>query len=109
MLADAGVLTPVFGSFDEAEEARVVRIDSASVYAAAVDLMQDAEVDGLFLSCTNLRTLDVIKPLEEVLGLPVLSSNLVMGWHLASLAGVEVGPCATGGAGHGTLFGAATS
>ncbi len=104
VLADAGVHTPVFGSFDEAEEACVVRIDSASVYAAAVDLMQDADVDGLFLSCTNLRTLAVIKPLEQVLGLPVLSSNLVMGWHLARLAGVDVVPSAKDEAWRGTLF-----
>lgn len=104
VLADAGVHTPVFGSFDEAEEARVVRIDSDSIYAAAVDLMQDSGLDGLFLSCTNLRTLDVIKPLEEVLDVPVLSSNLVMGWHLAALAGVDIDPGAADEPWHGRLF-----
>ncbi|WP_050929889.1 maleate cis-trans isomerase family protein [Aestuariivita boseongensis] len=87
VLAEAGVDTPVFGSFHEAEEARVVRIDRASIEAAARDLMRDAQVDGLFLSCTNLRTLDAIKPLEDALGVPVLSSNLVIGWHMAGLAG----------------------
>lgn len=104
VLADAGVDTPVFGSFNEAEEARVVRIDSASVYAAAVDLMRDADVDGLFLSCTNLRTLDVIKPLEKVLGVPVLSSNLVMGWHMAGLAGADLAPSTPGDTWRGRLF-----
>jgi maleate isomerase len=44
-------------------------------------------VDGLFLSCTNLRTLDVIAPLEEKLKMPVLSSNLVLAWHLSQIAG----------------------
>jgi len=38
--------------------------------------------DAAIISCTNLRTLDVIEPLEKVLGAPVVSSNQ------ASLSGV---------------------
>jgi maleate isomerase len=87
VLRDAGVQTPVFGSFAEAEEAKVVRIDQQSIIDAAVDLCQQGDVDGLFLSCTNLRTLDVIAPLEEKLKMPVLSSNLVLAWHLSQIAG----------------------
>ena len=90
-LATGGVQTPVFGSFDEAAEARVVRIDATSVTAAARDLVKGADVDALFLSCTNLRTFDVIAPLEAELKLPVLSSNLVLGWHMAMLAGLNLG------------------
>lgn len=77
-----GIDTPVFGSFAEPNEAKVVTIDGPSIIAAATELMRGADVDALFLSCTNLRTLDVIAPLEQALGLPVLSSNLVLGWHL---------------------------
>lgn len=87
-LAAAGIATPVFGSFDVAEEARVARIDRASILQAAGALAAGAEVDALFLSCTNLRTLDVIGLLEAQLGLPVLSSNLVLAWHLLQLAGI---------------------
>ena len=46
-------------------------------------------MDGLFLSCPNLRTLDVIEPLEEVLGKPVLGSNQVLAWHLLQAAGLS--------------------
>ena len=88
VLADADVQTPVFGSFAEEVEEKVVRIDGPSIINAARDLCADAQVDGLFLSCTNLRTLDVIAPLEAELDIPVLSSNLVLGWHMAQLAGV---------------------
>lgn len=88
-LAGEGVETPVFGSFDEAEEARVARIDTASVMSAARDLAAGADVDALFISCTNLRTLDVIAPLEAELDLPVLSSNLVLGWQMRHLAGLR--------------------
>jgi len=89
VLADADVQTPVFGSFAEEVEEKVVRIDGASIINAARDLCADARVDGLFLSCTNLRTLDVIVPLEAELDIPVLSSNLVLGWHMAQLAGIS--------------------
>jgi len=87
VLDEAGVATPVFGTFDEAEEAKVVRINGASIKAAARDLVAGQDVQGLFLSCTNLRTLDIIKPLEAELGLPVLSSNLVLAWHMLRLVG----------------------
>ncbi|WP_299624639.1 Asp/Glu racemase [uncultured Tateyamaria sp.] len=77
-----GIDTPVFGTFAEPNEAKVVSIDGPSIMAAATSMMEGAEVDGLFLSCTNLRTLDVIAPLEAGLALPVLSSNLVLAWHM---------------------------
>lgn len=84
-LAEAGIQTPVFGSFEEAEEAKVARIDKTSLVNAA-KAVAETGVDGLFLSCTNLRTLDSIDELEADLGIPVLSSNQVMAWHMGRLA-----------------------
>lgn len=86
ILAEAGIQTPVFGSFDVAEEATVVRIAAQSIMDAATALAGQRSVDAVFLSCTNLRTLDVIAPLEARLGLPVLSSNQVLAWHLMHLS-----------------------
>lgn len=91
VLALGGVDTPVFGSFDEAREERVARIAPESLMAAATTLADRGGVDGIFMSCTNLRTLEVIEPLEARTGLPVLSSNLVLAWHLARLAGTAPG------------------
>lgn len=87
VLGDNGVATPVFGTFAEAEEAKVVRISPTSITDAACALVADQDVDGIFLSCTNLRTLDVIERLEGKTGLPVLSSNLVLAWHLGQQSG----------------------
>ncbi|MFT6089298.1 aspartate/glutamate racemase family protein [Sulfitobacter sp.] len=83
-----GIETPVFGSFDEAEEAKVVRIDAASIVAAAVDLASQGGAEAVFLSCTNLRTLTVIDRIERETGLPCLSSNQVLAWHMAQAAGI---------------------
>ncbi|MBE1296355.1 maleate cis-trans isomerase family protein [Phycobacter azelaicus] len=74
-------------SFGEEVEARVARIDPASIRAAALSVADDA--DAVFLSCTNLRTLDIIEDLEAVLGKPVLSSNQVLAWHMAKLAKIS--------------------
>jgi len=90
--AGAGIETPGFGSFEVAEEAQVVRIDADSIMRATEKVAGRAEVDGVFLSCTNLRTLEAIRPLEARLGLPVLSSNLVLAWHLLQLAGIASAP-----------------
>jgi maleate isomerase len=90
-LAAEGVQCVALGGFDEAEEAKVARIDKASIVAAATAVVQSAETrpEALFLSCTNLRTLDVIDVLESALDIPVLSSNQVLAWHMFRLAGIR--------------------
>ena len=50
---------------------------------------QDDQADGYFLSCTALRTAELIAPLEARLGRPVLTSNQAMVWHALRDSGVE--------------------
>ncbi len=90
VLLKRGVTTPVFGSFNEADDATVAKINSASVLNAAKELAANAEIDGLFMSCTNLKTIHLINELEHDLKVPVLSSNLVLAQHLAKLSGVKL-------------------
>ncbi|WP_223274777.1 aspartate/glutamate racemase family protein [Tateyamaria sp. syn59] len=92
VLAASGIEVVSFTSFNEPVEERVVRIASQSVIAAAQDLGRDAQVDALFLSCTNLRTLRAIPVIEAARGIPVLSSNLVLAWHMTQLAGETLAP-----------------
>lgn len=82
-----GLKVPKTVSFGEEVEARVARIDPASIHAAALAVGGSDDTDAVFLSCTNLRTLDIIDELETELGKPVLSSNQVLAWHMARLAG----------------------
>ncbi|MEP4196063.1 MAG: Asp/Glu racemase [Aliishimia sp.] len=84
-----GITCTALGSFNEAEEAKVARIDEGSIKEAALALGRSSDVDAVFLSCTNLRTLSIINKLEAELNLPVLSSNQVLGWHLMHLAGIK--------------------
>lgn len=89
VLVENGILTPVFGSFETGEEAIVARISPASILHAAVQLADNTDAEAIFISCTNLRTLDVISAIEDRTGKPVFSSNQVLGWHMCLLAGTE--------------------
>ena len=75
VLESRGIDVPHFASFDVAEEAKVARIDRRSVENAARD-MAARDVDAVFLSCTNLRTLNVIEGWRGPV--PLLSSNSVL-------------------------------
>jgi maleate isomerase len=85
-LAEKGITVTAFASFDEPLERNVVRIDGKSIQDAAVGLNGDFE--AIFLSCTNLRTLDVLEAITADIGKPVLSSNQVLAWHLRQLCGL---------------------
>ncbi|MAM61597.1 Asp/Glu racemase [Maritimibacter sp. UBA3975] len=90
VLAEGGVETPVFGSFNVSSEARVARISPDSIKQAARALVESGGVDALFMSCTNLRALGIIDDLEAELDMPVMSSNLVMAWDMARRAEVPL-------------------
>ncbi|MHA6796554.1 maleate cis-trans isomerase family protein [Pseudonocardia bannensis] len=52
-------------------------------YGEVVEIVTAADrpdADALFISCTNLPTYDVIEPLEQALGKPVLTANQVTMW-----------------------------
>lgn len=83
VLAMHGITVAAFASFDEPQERNVVRIAPASIHAAAVNLQ--GNFDAIFLSCTNLRTLDVLDQISADTGKPVFSSNQVLAWHLQQL------------------------
>lgn len=90
VLADAGINVVGFTSFDEPVEENVVRIPPDAIADAALEVAGASDCDAIFLSCTNLRTLDVIARIEAQIGKPVLSSNQVLAWHLGQLAGVSI-------------------
>ena len=85
-LNSSGLETPRFGSFDMADEAKVARIDAASIKSAAAQLVRGSDLEALFISSTNLRALRVVKPLEAELGIPVLTSNLILAWNMTQRA-----------------------
>jgi maleate isomerase len=88
-LETRGVAVPVMGSFNNANDNEVARISLESTRAAAVDLGRSPHVDGIFVSCTSLRTLDIIREVEEAIGKPMLASNPAQAWHLLRLGNLK--------------------
>ena len=84
----AGIDVPVVGSFYEDNDLEVGKITEASILSATIAIGQDPRCDGVFISCTSLRSARVIAEAEARLGKPVTASNHALGWHLLRLAGV---------------------
>jgi maleate isomerase len=69
----------------------IPRVSAASVHELAV--AADApSARAVFLSCTNLRTFEVLEDLEERLGKPVLSANQVTMWGLLRAGNAMAAP-----------------
>ncbi|MEM6985955.1 MAG: Asp/Glu racemase [Pseudomonadota bacterium] len=97
-ISEQGIEIAAFASFEQKDDPTVARITEQSVLDALGQFSGQA-VDGVFTSCTNLRSFRIIDAAEQQLGVPVLSSNLALGWHLMTLAGLD-----PQGAGPGSLF-----
>jgi len=83
--SESGIETATFSSFEQMEDAVV-------------------EVDAVFVACTSLRTATVITRAEETLGIPVLSSNQALAWHMMRLSGMTDAPAAMGRLGSTQLY-----
>lgn len=87
-LEDAGFEIAGFGSFEEGNDQVVARITEASIWEAAENVAAAAPCDAIVISCTNLRCLNIISRIEEKIGVPVISSNQALAWHMLRLAEV---------------------
>lgn len=90
-LVNSGLQVTSVQSFEQTSESVVARIRPASVLSA-LDKLKSAGAntacDAWFVSCTNLRMADITDAAEQLLGVPVLSSNQVLAWHLLRQAAI---------------------
>ena len=87
-ISGRGVDIAVKGAFKQRGDPNITRVPPKAIYDAALELGQ-ADVEGVFISCTALRVSSVLEPLEQALGKPVVSSNQAMAWHCLRLAGYD--------------------
>lgn len=52
-----------------------------------VDEVVRPQTEAIFISCSNFRTLDIIEPIEQKYGKPVVTSNASMMWAMLRLLG----------------------
>lgn len=88
-LERAGVQSVAEACFDEEMDTRVARISESSTLNAILETGRKPGVEAVFASCTNLRAFGIIEQAEAELGVPVISSNLALVWHLLRKAGVD--------------------
>ncbi|MET1101359.1 MAG: aspartate/glutamate racemase family protein [Pyrodictiaceae archaeon] len=85
-----GVQVEELRSFRIKANIEIGKLEPYQVYRLAREVRRD--LDAVFISCTNLRTIEVIDALEKDLGLPVFSSNTATVWATLRRLGVrEVG------------------
>ncbi len=87
-IAARGFEVPVFGSFNSAFDTEVARITPRSIELGVREIVNQAEVDAIFVSCTSVRLMSACADLEASLGIPITSSNHAMAWHALRLAGI---------------------
>ena len=52
--------------------------------------MKDDRADVYFVSCANIRAIEVLEEMETMLEAPVVTSNQLVIWQALRLAGVDV-------------------
>lgn len=77
-----GVKVLCAATFDEPLDKNVGRISSQSIKQASLNLVANTEVDAIFVSCTNMRCARIIPEVENATGVPMMSSNQVLAWHM---------------------------
>lgn len=86
-LTQAGFEVPVLGSLGIQKDTDITKVSKQSMLDALDKLLPNADVDAVFMSCTNLRVLDHIQEIEDRFGIPVICSNSAMFWHAMHLTG----------------------
>lgn len=106
-----GVVTPYTEALDEREADfledagfEVVAIDGRGIeantdigalepddaYEQGTAMADGRSLDGVFVSCTNYRSLAAVDRLEEDLGVPVVTSNGATLWDVCRVASIDV-------------------
>lgn len=75
-----GITIPTIEGLSLATDTEIGELTSETAYTQAKSVYQE-DVDGVFISCTNYRTFEIIERLEADLGVPVVTSNQATLWN----------------------------
>jgi len=82
-LEKSGIKVLSFRGLGIVNSAEMAEVEPKFTIKKAFMLHQkNKEAQAMFLSCTNLRTFDIIDDLERKIGVPVITSNQVSLWNL---------------------------
>lgn len=89
LLQTHGIATIAEASFEQSDDWTVARISANSTLDAIENITKTNDCDAVFVSCTNLRSFEILAEAETRTGVPVVSSNQALLWHMLQLAGVD--------------------
>lgn len=84
--SDQGLTVLGLRYLDLLDDREIARVSLDAIVEAALDACAP-EAEGIFISCTALRTVQVLERIEEELGKPVVSSNQALFWQALRAAG----------------------
>ena len=87
------------GYMSVATNAAMARIPPETIRDRVLAEARGIDADLCFISCTAIRSAGLIAPLEQALGIPVITSNQVLAWYALRHLGIADAP-----AGFGRLF-----
>ncbi len=89
-LSERGFDVVAIEAMSIAESWDITKLKPSDVRDLTIGAVRKAEkVDAIFLSCGNMRTIDVIEGIERETGLPVISSNQAMLWKALHTVGFK--------------------
>lgn len=90
-LENCGIQIKVAGTFEEGKDSVVGNISSNSIENAIETLISNqSNLEAVFVACTSLKCAPIIPAAEEKYGIPIISSNSALAWHMAHLTGARV-------------------
>jgi maleate isomerase len=90
VLEQSGFLLAAIRGMEITKSIDMGKITPGETYRFAKEVAAGAtDAEGLFISCGNLRTFEVIEALEKDLGLPIVTSNQAGLWQALRIAGVN--------------------
>ena len=85
---DRGLELTRKAAFNLAGDPQIGMVDPECIIEAGLDV-GSGDCDGLFVSCTGLRTAGIVQRLEDKLGKPVVTSNQALSWSTLRAAGIN--------------------
>lgn len=88
-IESAGIEIVRAASYHEIMDNRVARISGDSINSAIDELGTPKDIDAIFASCTNLKMHSLIDQASARVGVPVISSNSALAWHIQHLLSIS--------------------
>jgi len=85
---EAGVEIVRHSCLGLADDCEMARLDSKTLIKAA-EMADHHDADGLFISCTALRAVEIAGDIEKKIGKPVVTSNQAAIWNCLRLIGFD--------------------